>query len=104
MDGADRHSDSPAVQGAAELGDSSSAVGTPRHRGSMILVGCRTARGTLGAVTDAPIRDEVQVLNTADGWYPAIDPTGAIRGAPRVAEPTEMVDLSKWPTGTRLTL
>jgi hypothetical protein len=55
-------------------------------------------------VIDAPIRDEVQVLNTADGWYPAIDSGGAIREAPRVAEPTEMVDLSKWPTGTRLTI
>ncbi len=34
---------------------------------------------SLGAVIDAPVRDGVEVLNTADGWYPAIDSSGATR-------------------------
>jgi hypothetical protein len=50
---------------------------------------------SLEAVTDAPVRDGVEVLNTADGWYPAIDSSGATRKAPGVAEPTKLVDLSK---------
>ncbi|VBA43734.1 hypothetical protein LAUMK13_04674 [Mycobacterium innocens] len=58
---------------------------------------------SLGAVIDAPIRDAVEVLNTADGWYPAID-SGGIRDGAWVAEATALVDLSKWPTGTRLIL
>jgi hypothetical protein len=33
------------------------------------------------------------VLNTADGWYPAINSSGATREAPGVAGPTELVDL-----------
>ena len=67
---------------------------------------CRTAGAgfSLGAVIDAPIRDGVEVLNTADGWYPAIDSSGATREGAWVAEATKLVDLSKWPTGARLTL
>lgn len=44
------------------------------------------ARFFLGAVIDAPIRDWVEALNTADGWYPAIDSSGATREGPWVAE------------------
>jgi hypothetical protein len=68
----------------------------------MIYVGCRLAsRLSLKAVIDAPIRYRFQVLNTADGWHPAINPA-APREAPGVAGRTELVDLPKWPTGTRL--
>jgi hypothetical protein len=70
----------------------------------MILVGRRTARGFPRGGDRRADRNEVQVLNTAHGSYPAIDSSGAIPEAPSVAEPTELVDLSKWPTGTRLTL
>jgi hypothetical protein len=67
---------------------------------------CRTSGVgfSLGAVIDAPIHDTVEVLNTADGWYPAIDSGGATRDGAWVAEATALVDLSKWPTGTRLIL
>jgi hypothetical protein len=63
-------------------------------------------------VIDAPIRDGVEVLNTADGWYPAIDSSGATRRGAWVAEATKLVDLSKtanrhpadpircWPNGS----
>jgi len=33
---------------------------------------------SLGAVIGAPVRD-VEVLRTADGWYPVIDSSGATR-------------------------
>jgi hypothetical protein len=55
-------------------------------------------------VIDAPVRDGVEVLNTADGWYPAIDSSRATREGAWVAETHQTGDLSKWSTGTRLTL
>ena len=67
---------------------------------------CRTSGVgfSLGTAIDAPIRDAVEMLNTADGWYPAIESGGGIRDGAWVAEATELVDLSKWPAGTRLIL
>ena len=67
---------------------------------------CRTARVgfSLGAAIDAPIREAVEVLNTGDSWYPAIEADGGIRDGAWVAEATDLVDLSKWPAGTRLIL
>jgi hypothetical protein len=59
---------------------------------------------SLGTAIDAPIRDAVEVLHTADGWYPAIESDGDIRDGAWVAEATALVDLSKWPPGTRLIL
>jgi hypothetical protein len=59
---------------------------------------------SLGCAIDAPIRDAVDTLNIADAWYPAIDAHGAIRDGAWVAEATDLVDLSKWPAGTRLIL
>jgi hypothetical protein len=59
---------------------------------------------SLGAAIDASIRDTVQVLNTAGPWYPAIQTDGGIREGAWVAEATDLVDLSKWPAGTRLIL
>jgi hypothetical protein len=44
------------------------------------------------------------VLNTADGWYPAIESSGATREGAWVAAVTALLNLSKWPTGTRLAL
>jgi hypothetical protein len=55
-------------------------------------------------VIDAPVRDGVEVLNTADGWYPAIDSSGATREGAWLPKPPNWWILSKWPTGTRLTL
>ena len=43
-------------------------------------------------------------LNTTGGWYPAIDADGGIRDGAWVAEATALVDLSRWPAGTRLIL
>jgi hypothetical protein len=66
---------------------------------------CRTSGvGFSGATIDAPIRNAVEVLNTAEGWYPAIDSGGGIREGAWVAEATALVDLSAWPAGTRLIL
>jgi hypothetical protein len=53
---------------------------------------CRTA-GPGGGDRRA-IRDGVEVLNTADGWYPAIESSGATRQDAWVAEATKLVDLS----------
>ena len=67
---------------------------------------CRTSGVgfSLGTAIDAPIRDAVEVLNTGEGWYPAIDSDGGIRDGAWVAEATDLVELSKWPPGTRLIL
>jgi hypothetical protein len=67
---------------------------------------CRTSgvQFSLGAAIDAPIRDAVEVLNTAGGWYPAISTDGGIREGAWVAEATDLLDLSAWPAGTRLIL
>jgi len=43
-------------------------------------------------------------VNTADGWYPAIESSGATREGAWVAETHPTGDLLKWPTGSRLTL
>jgi hypothetical protein len=59
---------------------------------------------SLGATIDARVRDAVEVLTTSDGWYPAITTDGGIREGAWVAEATDLVDLSKWPAGTRLIL
>ena len=56
---------------------------------------CRTARVgfSLGAAIDAPIREAVEVLNTSDSWYPAIEADGGIRDGAWVAEATDLADL-----------
>jgi hypothetical protein len=59
---------------------------------------------SLGAAIDAPIRQAVQLLNTGDSWYPAIESDGGIRDGAWVAEATNLCDLSQWPAGTRLIL
>jgi hypothetical protein len=56
------------------------------------------SKATATLVIDAPVRDGVEVLNTAGGWYPAIDSSGAIREGACVVGRTKLVDLSKWPT------
>jgi hypothetical protein len=67
---------------------------------------CRTEHVgfSLGAVIDARVREAAEVLNANDAWYPAIDSGGGIRDGAWVAEATDLVDLSAWPTGTRLVL
>lgn len=67
---------------------------------------CRSAHVgfSLGAVIDFRVQNTVEILNTADAWYPAIDTDGAIRDGAWVAEATLLVDLSAWPAGTRLVL
>jgi Transposase DDE domain group 1 len=59
---------------------------------------------SLGCAINADIRDAAEVLTATDSWYPAIDSGGGIREGAWVAEATELVDLSKWPAGTRLIL
>jgi len=59
---------------------------------------------SFGYAVDARVRDAVEILNTNDGWYPAIDSGGGIRDGAWVAEATGLVDMSGWPTGTRLIL
>jgi hypothetical protein len=67
---------------------------------------CRTAGVgfSLGAVIDAAVREAAEVLTTNGGWYPAIIAEGGIRDGAWVAEATDLVDLWKWPPGTRLIL
>jgi hypothetical protein len=67
---------------------------------------CRDAHVgfSLGAVITAPIRRAAEVLTVNDAWYPAIDTDGGIRDGAWVAEATDLVDLSAWPSGTRLIL
>jgi hypothetical protein len=59
---------------------------------------------SFGHPVDARVQDAADTLNRAQGWYPAIDTDGAIRDGAWVAEATTLVDLSSWPTGTRLIL
>jgi hypothetical protein len=67
---------------------------------------CRAAHVSfsLGCAIDAAVRDAAEVLTTGDGWYPAIDSGGGIREGAWVGEATELVDLLKWPPGSRLIL
>jgi hypothetical protein len=67
---------------------------------------CRTAGVgfSLGAVINAAVREAAEVLTTSGGWYPAIEAGGGIRDGAWVAEATDLIDLSAWPTGTRLIL
>ena len=58
---------------------------------------------SFGFPVDARVWDAVDTLNLADGWYPAID-AGGIRDGAWVAEATGLVNLSTWPSGTRLVL
>ena len=58
---------------------------------------------SFGFPVDARVWDAVDTLNLADGWYPAID-AGGIRDGAWVAEATGLVNLSTWPSRTRLVL
>jgi hypothetical protein len=46
----------------------------------------------------------MEILNTTDGWSPAIESRGGIRDGAWVAEATGLVTMSSWPPGTRLIL
>jgi len=67
---------------------------------------CRMAGAgfSFGYAVDSRVRDAVEILNTNDSWYPAIDSGGGIREGAWVAEATSLVDMSSWPAGTRLIL
>jgi hypothetical protein len=87
--------------------------------GQKILVRCDSAGAThtfadacraagvgfsFGYAVDTRVQAAVEVLNTTDSWYPAIDSGGGIRDGAWVAEATSLVDMSGWPAGTRLIL
>ena len=59
---------------------------------------------SFGYPVDVRVQDAVDTLNIGQGWYPAIDTDGGIRDGAWVAEATTLVNLSSWPTGTRLIL
>jgi hypothetical protein len=59
---------------------------------------------SFGYGVDARVRDAVEILNTTDGWYPAIDSNGGLRDGAWVAEATALVTMNGWPEGTRLVL
>ena len=46
----------------------------------------------------------MEILNTTDGWSPAIESRGGIRDGAWVPEATGLVEMSSWPPGTRLIL
>ena len=64
----------------------------------------RAAKRGWGSPSAARVQAAVETLNDSDGWCPAIEADGAIRDGAWVAEATDLVDLSGWPTGTRLIL
>jgi hypothetical protein len=59
---------------------------------------------SFGYAVDARVRDAVETHNAADSWYPAIDSSGGLRDGAWVTEATSLVQMSGWPTGTRLIL
>jgi Transposase DDE domain group 1 len=59
---------------------------------------------SLGAMIDSAVREAAEALTATKSWYPAITADGGIRDGAWVAEATELVNLSKWPPGTRLIL
>ena len=59
---------------------------------------------SFGFPVDARVWDAVDILNLAQGWYPAIDAWGDLRDGAWVAEATILVNLTAWPSGTRLVL
>jgi hypothetical protein len=67
---------------------------------------CRTAGVgfSFGYPVDWRVQDAVDTLNIGSAWYPAIDTGGGIRDGAWVAEATNLVNLSSWPSGTRLIL
>ena len=91
--------DDPGVQQVLVRSDSAGAT----HK---FAAACRKAGVgfSFGYAVDARVGDAVEVLNDAGSWYPAIESSGEIRDGAWVAEATGLVDLSSWPTGTRLIL
>jgi hypothetical protein len=59
---------------------------------------------SFGYGVDARVQAAVEILNTTQCWYPAIESGGGIREGAWVAEGTSLVDMSSWPAGTRLIL
>ncbi|WP_054814373.1 IS1380 family transposase [Nocardia arizonensis] len=57
---------------------------------------------SFGFAVDIRVREAVEILNETESFYPAIESGGGIREGAWVAEATGLVDLSAWPTGTRL--
>ena len=67
---------------------------------------CRTdgVGFSFGYAVDSRVRDAAETLNEGDCWYPAIEAGGDLREGAWVAEATDLVDMSRWPAGTRLIL
>lgn len=59
---------------------------------------------SFGYGVDTRVQAAVEVLNTTECWYPAIEAGDGIRDGAWVAEATALVDMSGWPAGTRLIL
>ena len=59
---------------------------------------------SFGYGVDARVQDATGILNTTDGWYPAIEDAGGLRHGAWVAEATSLLNMSSWPAGTRLIL
>jgi hypothetical protein len=91
--------DDPVAQQILVRSDSAGATHT-------FAAACRQAGVgfSFGYPVDTRVRDAVEILNTDDSWYPAIDSDGDIRDGAWVAEATGLVEMSTWPAGTRLIL
>ena len=74
--------------------------GPDNPRAPQILIRSDSAGATHGVRRRVPPRQG----GVLDGWYPAMQADGGIRDGAWVAEATDLVDLSKWPAGTRLIL
>ena len=91
--------DDPGAQQVLVRSDSAGATHT-------FAAACRTAGVgfSFGYPVDTRVRDAVEILNTNQSWYRAIDSDGDIRDGAWVAEATGLVQMSGWPAGTRLIL
>ena len=91
--------DDPGAQQILVRSDSAGATHT-------FAAACRQAGVgfSFGYPVDTRVRDAVEILNTNDSWYPAIDSDDDIRDGAWVAEATGLVEMSTWPAGTRLIL
>jgi hypothetical protein len=61
----------------------------------------RNIEFSIGYQIDERVRDGLLSVDD-DSWVPAVDGNGDVRPGAEVVELTEVVDLSRWPTGTRL--
>jgi hypothetical protein len=74
-----------------------------RRTGSPRTAGSATSPFSVGYAIDDRVRIGLPQVDD-DTWSPAVDGNGEHRPGTEVVELTDVVDLSAWPTGTRLSV